>query len=279
MQHSSTPRRSPSKVADRVASSDTGPPSWIPAYQSGMCRRRQREQDVVVRGHAGGEDRAEDDPNGDHDQRHDQVVLEPARPGGIAAPVGDDEGEHGQDEDQQHRVGGAADGGHQPDRPDPPGDRVQRARDPGVAARRGQRGDHRSRFVSGRRPLRGVGAARSSLRRRPGAGQARARGSPAGPSCWAGLLAVDAGRASTISGPPEPDDAPARGAPWPAAPVGAEPDAGRFAGGAADVAVPRGAVVVPLDEPAVRPAGVRPAGCRGGARLLETRCADVALDR
>ena len=35
-QHSSTPSRSPSMAADSVASSETGPPSWTPAYQLGV---------------------------------------------------------------------------------------------------------------------------------------------------------------------------------------------------------------------------------------------------
>ncbi|GAB3938748.1 hypothetical protein GCM10027614_19410 [Micromonospora vulcania] len=44
MQHSRQARRSPSTVADRVASNDTGPPIWMPAYQSGVGRCGSRNR-------------------------------------------------------------------------------------------------------------------------------------------------------------------------------------------------------------------------------------------
>jgi hypothetical protein len=45
MQHSIQASRSPSVADDSTASSDTGPPCWMPAYQSGvgMCGREKRK--------------------------------------------------------------------------------------------------------------------------------------------------------------------------------------------------------------------------------------------
>ena len=54
--------------------------------------------------------------------------------GRLGATGADDEPEHGEDEEEQERVRGPAHRDREPDRPDPPGDRVQRPRDPRRAA-------------------------------------------------------------------------------------------------------------------------------------------------
>ena len=94
--------------------------------------RRGREGDLGQREEDVGavlavEQHAEHDPDRDDDEAHVHVDLEPAGPRGVRAAGGHHVGDHRGDEQEQQRVGGAAGRRREPEGPQPPGARVQRA--------------------------------------------------------------------------------------------------------------------------------------------------------
>ena len=108
-----------------------------PRGRGGKGDLGQREQDVGAVLPV--EQHAEQDSDPDHDQAQVPVHLEALRPGRVGATGGHDVGEHGGDQREQQRVGGATGGGRQTEGPEPPRARVQRpgeahALSPGLAA-------------------------------------------------------------------------------------------------------------------------------------------------
>ena len=94
---------------------------------SGICGNR--EEHVLARAELAAENDAEHHTDRDHDDSEQQVALERARPRRFGAARGDDDARDGEYEREQERIRRAARGGREPDRPDPPRDRVQRARE------------------------------------------------------------------------------------------------------------------------------------------------------
>ena len=94
-----------------------------PRRRVGQRHLGQREHDVATGLPV--EHDAEHDPDRDDDQPGDQVGGEAAGPRGVAASGRHDQGDHGDEQAEHQRVGGAAGGGGQAERPDPPRPGVQ----------------------------------------------------------------------------------------------------------------------------------------------------------
>ncbi len=80
----------------------------------------------------GGQQCLQHHPDPDQDQSELEERGIAVRPRRVAAPGRDDEPGHREDQDEQHRVPGPAGRDREPDRPQPPGPRVQRPGERGV---------------------------------------------------------------------------------------------------------------------------------------------------
>jgi hypothetical protein len=87
---------------------------------------RQVEQHVRVAVDRTAEHRPEDDPDDDHAEAERDVVLQAAGPRRVGAPHRHDIADHREGDEQDQRVACGAHRRTEPDRPQPPGRRVQR---------------------------------------------------------------------------------------------------------------------------------------------------------
>ena len=132
MQMISVARRRPSYAAARTLSRVIVAAERDPDRPVRQRDLRQRDQHVVAV--VAAEQDPVDHPQDDDEQTGDQVAAEAARPRCIRPTPADDERRHRDDQAEQERVRRPARGGRQPDRPDPPGDRMEGARQSSVEA-------------------------------------------------------------------------------------------------------------------------------------------------
>ena len=116
-------------------------------HEAGKWEVRNGQEHVFAGAGVATEQDAEPDPDGDHDDAEQEIQLVGARPRRFRPARGDDGAGHREHQREEQRIGRAAGRGPQPDRPDPPRDRMHGARE----AQRRDRGDagrsHRARVM------------------------------------------------------------------------------------------------------------------------------------